>query len=343
MKAVIFRRHGGPEVLEYTTDFPEPTLDKDEALVKVRACSLNHLDIWVREGLPMLKLPLPHVSGCDVSGVITKIGHPATGFKEGDEVVVAPGISCGQCHFCKAHRDNLCPQYQILGEHVPGGLAEFVRVKIRNLFPKPKNLTFEQSAAFPLTFLTAWHMLKTHAHLGPDKSVLILGAGSGIGVAAIQIAKHLGAYPIIAMASSKDKLQKAKDLGADLALLSSSGFYREVLKATSGEGVDVVFEHVGPATMKDSIRSLKKEGIIVTCGATTGPEVSVDLRYFFMRELRLQGSLMGSLEEFKILMDLVAQGKLKPIVDSVFPLRETRQAQEKLLSRDFFGKIVIKN
>lgn len=345
MKAIIFRRNGGPEVLEYVTDFPEPQIADDEALLEVKACALNHLDIWVRQGLPALKLPLPHISGCDTSGVIAKLGKACKQRKIGEAVAVFPGISCQECAFCKSGRDNLCNTYQILGEHTHGSLAQFVKVKERNLFPKPKNLSFEETAAFPLTFLTAWHMLKTHANLKEGQGVLVLGAGSGIGVAAIQIAKLLGAKTIVAAVSAKDKLNKVTQLGATTSLLlnpEKPSFYKEILKATGGAGVDVVFEHVGPATMKDSVRSLKKGGIIITCGATTGPEVAVDLRYFFTREIRLQGSIMGTYEEFKTVLDYVGQGKLKPVIDSVFPLEQTRQAQEKMLSRNFFGKIIIK-
>ncbi|MBI4063614.1 MAG: zinc-binding dehydrogenase [Elusimicrobia bacterium] len=345
MRAVIFRAHGSPEKLEYVTDFPEPAINDDEALVRVRATALNHLDIWVRQGLPGLKLPLPHISGCDISGEIFKTGRNVKNWKQGDAVIVAPGISCFNCKFCKSGRDNICATYGIIGEHIHGGLAELVKVKKEQLLAKPENLSFEEAAAFPLTFLTAWHMLHTHAQIAKSKSVAVLGAASGIGVAALQIAKLAGAGPIFALGSAAEKLSKAEALGATHAILvknDNPAFYREILKATDGQGVDIVFEHVGPATMESSIKSLKKGGIIVTCGATTGAKTPLDLRYFFTRELRLQGSIMGTLNELKEIVKLVEAKKLKPVVDSVFPLEKTREAQEKMLSRDFFGKIVIK-
>ncbi|MEK7288466.1 MAG: zinc-binding dehydrogenase [Elusimicrobiota bacterium] len=345
MKAVIFREHGGPEKLEYVENFPDPVLAQDEALVRVRATALNRLDIWVRQGLPGLKVPLPHISGCDASGEIARLGSGVKGWIAGEAVVISPGISCFKCPFCLEGRDNLCVAYGILGEHVPGGLAEFVKVKARQLAAKPKNISFEEAAAYPLTFLTAWHMLMTQGNLAAGNSVLILGAASGIGVAAIQIAKLAGAKPILAVAGNEDKLDKARALGADITILSkpdgSTPFYREALVATDSRGVDIVFEHVGPATMANSIKSVKKGGIIVTCGATAGPEAPIDLRYFFTREIRLQGSIMGTLAEFQKITQLVEEKKLCPVIDSVWGLKDARGAQEKMLSRQFFGKIVL--
>ncbi|MBI4669059.1 MAG: zinc-binding dehydrogenase [Elusimicrobia bacterium] len=347
MRTVIFREHGATDKLEFAADFPEPQISDDEILVRVKACSLNHLDIWVREGLPGLRLPLPHISGCDISGEVAKAGGKISRWKEGDPVVVAPGLSCWNCSFCRSGADNLCAGYGIIGENIHGGLAEFVKVKEYQLLPKPANLSFEEAASFPLTFLTAWHMLVHHAKIGPGKSTAILGAGSGIGTAALQIARLTGAGPILAMASTEEKLAKAKSLGADHLVLTGRGeakvsFHKDVLKATAGQGVDIVFEHIGPATMESSVKSLKKGGVIVTCGATTGPKAEIDLRYFFMKDIRLQGSIMGTFKEMETIVRLMADGKLKPVVDSVFPLEETRQAQEKLLSRDFFGKIIVK-
>ncbi|MBI2069696.1 MAG: zinc-binding dehydrogenase [Elusimicrobia bacterium] len=346
MRAVIFREYGGPDKLEYVAGFPEPVIADDEVLVRVRACALNHLDIWVRQGIPALKLPLPHISGCDASGEVARAGKNARGIEEGQAVVIAPGASCWQCAFCKSGRDNICEQYSIIGENRHGALAEYVKVKATQILPKPANLSFEEAAAYPLVFLTAWHMLFAHAGIGPEKNVLILAAGAGVGQAAVQIAKYAGARMILAAASNKEKLDKARLLGAHQGILvprdAKAAFYRDVLKATSGEGVDIIFEHVGSVSMDSSVKSLRKGGIVVTCGATSGPQAAVDLRYFFMRELRLQGSIMGTLEEMKTITRLMAEGRLKPVIDSIFPLEETRAAQEKMLSRDFFGKIVIK-
>lgn len=345
MKAVVFREHGGPEKLEYVQEFPKPELSENEVLIRVRATALNHLDIWVRQGLPGLKLPLPHISGCDASGEIAALGPGVTGWSIGQAVAINPGISCFECDFCREGRDNLCVTYKILGEHVHGGLAEYVKVKKGQLAAKPSNLSFEETAAYPLTFMTAWHMLMSHGALRGGQSVLILGASSGLGTAAIQIAKLAGASPIIAAASNQEKLDNAQNLGADILILmnkeNTTPFHRDVLKATQSQGVDIVFEHIGPATMPNSIKCVKKGGMIVTCGATTGPQAPVDLRYFYSKEIRLQGSIMGTQSEFQKITALMGKGLLRPIIDSVWPLQQARLAQEKMLSRQFFGKIVL--
>lgn len=345
MRAVIFREHGGLEKLEYVTDWPHPQIGEEEVLVKVQACALNHLDIFVREGWPALKLPLPHISGCDSSGVLEATGANVKNCKKGDAVIVAPGISCWNCHFCRSGRDNLCAGYGIVGETSQGGFAEFLKVNAAQIIPKPNNISFAEAAAFPLTFLTAWHMLITQARLKEGQSVLVLAAGSGVATAAIQMARWAKAGLIVAAAATENKTGQAKKLGAHETIITGANnagnFYRQVRRLTKGQGVDIVFEHVGSASLMESIKCLKKGGTVVTCGATSGPQVNIDLRYFYAKEIRLQGSIMGTLEELKTITALVGQKKLIPVIDSTFPLADLGKAQEKMLSRQFFGKIVI--
>lgn len=341
MKAILFDHHGGPDVLRYT-DIPEPEVRSGEVLVRVHACALNHLDLWVRGGLPGVPIPLPHIPGSDVAGVIEKIGSNVTTVKPGEKVVLAPGVTCGKCPACLAGRDNYCPQFTNLGYMIDGGCAEFVRCPEVNCFPYPENLAFEQAAAVPLVFQTAWHMLLTRAHLQPAETVLILGAGSGVGSAAIQIAKFFGCR-VVATAGNDAKLVKAKELGADdLINHHTQKIKDEVRRLTAKRGVDVVFEHVGTATWDDSIASLTRGGRLVTCGATTGFDGKIDLRFLFSRQLSILGSYMGSKSEFATVFKLVAAGKLKPVLDRTFPLAECRLAHEYLESGSQFGKVVVR-
>src|SRR5438093_5315013 len=293
MKAARFHQHGGPEVLRYE-DAPEPKLDSGEVLVRVKACALNHLDIWVRQGIPAFQVPLPHIGGCDVAGVVERVGGEDTGLQPGDRVFVAPGLSCWRCECCLGGQDNLCVSYRILGAQVDGGLAEFVKVPALNVLPIPGALSFEQAAAFPLTGVAAWHMLFGLARLQPAEDVLVLAAGSGVGSMAVQMAKAAGAR-VITTVGSDDKVAKAKGLGADVVINHTRDAIADgVKRATGGRGVDVVIEHIGPATWEQSLRSLAKAGRLVTCGATSGPEVRIDLRYLYMRQTTVMGSLMGT-------------------------------------------------
>jgi NADPH:quinone reductase-like Zn-dependent oxidoreductase len=340
MKAILFHEHGAPDVLKYT-DAPEPALRANDVLVRVRACALNHLDLWVRRGLPNVPIPLPHIPGSDVAGEIAKIGADVTNIRVGQKVVLAPLVSCGKCPACLAGLDNHCRQATNLGYMIDGGCAEFARAPEVNCLPYPENLKWEEAAAVPLVFQTAWHMLITRAQLQPGEDVLILGAGSGVGSAAIQIAKFFGAR-VIATAGSDQKLSKAKELGADhLTNHKTQKIRDEVRRITSKRGVDVVFEHVGTATWEDSLASLAPAGRLVTCGATTGFDAKVDLRFLFSRQLSLLGSYMGTKSELHTVMNLVASGKLKPIVDRVFPLAEAAAAHAYLESGSQFGKVVL--
>jgi NADPH:quinone reductase-like Zn-dependent oxidoreductase len=341
MKAIVFKQHGGPEVLKYT-DAPEPEARANEVLVRVKACALNHLDLWVRRGLPNVPIPLPHIPGSDVAGEVEKIGADVTTVRVGQKVLLAPLVSCGKCAACLAGLDNRCRQATNLGYMIDGGCAEFVRVPEVNCLAYPENLSFEEAAAVPLVFQTAWHILVDRAELRPGEDVLILGAGSGVGSAAIQVAKFLGAR-VIATAGSEKKLEQARRLGADHVIQHKTQKIREEVRRITGKrGVDVVFEHVGTATWEDSLASLALCGRLVTCGATTGFDAKVDLRFLFSRQLSLLGSYMGTKSELHTVMKLVAAGRLKPIVDRVFPLAEAAAAHAYLEAGSQFGKVVLR-
>ena len=340
MRAIVFQQHGGPEVLKYT-DAPEPTLRSNDVLVHVKACALNHLDLWVRRGLPNVPIPLPHIPGSDIAGEIAKIGADVTTVRVGQKVVLAPLVSCGKCPACIAGLDNRCRQATNLGYMLDGGCAEFVRAPEVNCLPYPENLKWEEAASVPLVFQTAWHMLVARAELQPGEDALILGAGSGVGSAAIQVAKLFGAR-VIATAGSDEKLAKAKELGADYLINHKTQKIREeVRRITNKRGVDVVFEHVGTATWEDSLASLAPCGRLVTCGATTGYDAKVDLRFLFSRQLSLLGSYMGTKSELHTVMKLVAAGRLKPVVDRIFPLAQAAAAHAYLESSAQFGKVVL--
>ncbi|MBI2104354.1 MAG: zinc-binding dehydrogenase [Candidatus Omnitrophica bacterium] len=340
MKAVLFRRHGGPEVLEYA-DAPDPPVEPGSLVIRVKACALNHLDLWIRQGIPAYRIALPHISGCDVSGVVKRVGPGVTRVKAGDRVVLAPGISCGRCEACRAGQDNLCAAFGIRGAAIPGGYAELAGARAEDAIPIPERLSFEDAAAFPLVFLTAWHMLVGRAKLQAGESVLVHAAGSGVGHAAVQIAKHRKAI-VYATVGSEAKVPKAKALGADTVInYRQDDFEARVKSLTGGRGVDVVFDHIGPDIWERNLRLLAKGGRLVTCGSTSGPSVTLDLRYVFSRQLSLLGSMMGTRAELDEVARLVMDGTLRPLVDAVFPLREARQAQERMEARDVFGKLVL--
>src|SRR5438132_4260499 len=340
MKAIVFHQHGGPEVLKYT-DAPDPVIRPNEVLVRVKACALNHLDLWVRRAIPGVPIPLPHIPGSDISGEIAQIGADVSTVRVGQKVVLAPLVSCGKCSACLAGLDNQCRQATNLGYMIDGGCAEFVRAPEVNCLPHPENLSFEEASSVPLVFQTAWHMLVTRAELQPGEEVLILGAGSGVGSAAIQIAKFFGAR-VIATAGTDEKLEKARQLGADHLINHKTQNIRdEVRRITNKRGVDVVFEHVGTATWDDSFASLAPGGRLVTCGATTGYDAKVDLRFLFSRQLSLLGSYMGTKSELHRVMRLVGSGRFKPVVDRIFPLAACAQAHAYLESSSQFGKVVL--
>jgi NADPH:quinone reductase-like Zn-dependent oxidoreductase len=341
MRAVRIHQHGGPEVLQLDEIDP-PHAGPCEVTVAVKACALNHLDLWVRKGLPNVKIEMPRILGSDISGVIVETGPGVADVAVGEEVVLQPGLSCGRCLRCQQGRDNECRQYKILGSQVDGGYTERLNVPVQNLLPKPKRLSFEEAASIPLVFLTAWHMLVNRAQVRPGEDVLVLAAGSGVGVAAIQIAKLYRAR-VIATASRDAKLAKARELGADDVInYRVQDFAQEVRRLTDKKGVDVVIDHVGKDTFGKSIASLARGGRLVTCGATSGPDVDVDLRYVFSRHLSLLGSHMGGKHELAELLPFFDTGALKPVVDRVFSLDEAADAHRRLENREQFGKIVLR-
>lgn len=340
MRAVRLHQHGGPEVL-IAEDAPTPVSGPTEVLVRVRAVALNHIDVWVRRGLPRLRLTFPHILGADVAGVVAAVGEHARGVRAGDEVMLAPGVSCGQCAFCVAGDDTRCASFSVLGEHIPGGYAEYVVVPRANVIPKPPRLTFEEAAAVPLVFQTAWNMLVTHARIRSTDTVLIWGAGSGVGSAGLQIAR-LFAGRVIATAGAAWKLDRAKALGADEVINhTDQSVADEVRRLTDRRGVDVVFDHVGAQTWETSVKVLARGGRLVTCGATTGPEATTDIRYIFGRQLSIHGTWLGAKRELHELWPLVAAGRLSPIVHTVLPLAQAADAHRMMERREQFGKIVL--
>ena len=338
MKAVRIHQFGGPEVLSYE-DVPDPEPRKDQVLVRVRACSLNHLDLWVRKGLPGVKLP--HILGSDVAGEVVEAGEYVSGFKPGQRVLLAPMHYCGRCVKCVAGVQNQCREFTVLGNAVDGGNCELIAVPVANVIPIPDSMDYIQAASVPLVFVTAWHMLVGLAGIRPGQTVLVLGGSSGVGIAAIQIAK-LFHCRVITTAGNEAKLEKARTLGADHGIDHyKQKISEEVRRITNKEGVDIVVEHVGVATWDESVRSLKTAGTLVTCGATTGPNVAIDLRHLFARQLRLLGSYMGTMGELREVLGHVFTGRLKPVVDRTFPLSDLRSAHEVLENGQMFGKIVV--
>jgi len=340
MKAVVFDRFGGPGVLE-PRDVPDPAIRADEALVRVRACGVNHLDLWVRQGLRGLDVEMPHILGNDIVGEIEAVGAAVRHLKPGEKTLVLPTLSDGVCAACMAGNDNLCRQYDVLGRRRNGGYAEKVAVPAVNCLPFPGNLAWEEAAAVPLVFLTAWHMLVGRAQVKPGEDVLVIGAGSGVGSAAVQIARLWGAR-VIATAGSPDKLERARALGAHELIDHSREDITERARALTGKkGVEVAIEHVGGAVFEHAVGSLARDGRLVTCGATIGGKVTLDVNLLFGRHLSLMGSWMGRRAELVEVLTFVRDGKLKPVVDAVMPLAEARRAHERIEARKQFGKIVL--
>lgn len=339
MKAVRFHQHGPPDVLRYE-EAPDPVLAPGEVLVRVRACALNHLDLWARHGLPNIRIPMPHIGGSDIAGEVVEATVPDVRINQ--RVMIQPGLSCGRCDACLDGRDNECVCYEVLGyTNHDGGCAELVNVPAANLVPIPDEIGFIDAAAFPLTFLTAWHMLMTRAQLKRGEDVLVLAAGSGVGQAAIQLAVLQGAR-VIATAGSAEKMERARALGATAVIHHyEQDIAEEIKRLTNRRGVDVVIEHVGEATWPQSVRSLARGGRLVTCGATTGYHGSLDLRALFAKRLSILGSYMGTKGELLRAARLFFAGQLKPAIDRVFPLAEAAAAHLRLGDAAQFGKIVL--
>jgi len=338
MKAVRIHQFGGPEVLTYE-DIPDAKPRKDQVLVRVRACAMNHLDLWVRKGLPGINLP--HILGSDIAGEIVEVGEYIPDFKPGQRVLLAPMSFCNHCAKCAAGLQNQCRQFTVLGNAVDGGNCELIAIPAVNVIPIPDALDFNQAASVPLVFLTAWRMLTGRAGIRQGQTVLVLGANSGVGTAAIQIAKMFHAR-VITTAGDERKMERARELGADHVINHyQQKISEEVRKFTNKEGVDIVIEHVGQATWEESIKCLKPAGTLVTCGATSGPKVDMDLRFLFSRQLSLLGSYMGTMSELYEVLSHVFAGRLKPVIDRTFPLQEIRAAHEYMEKSHMFGKIVL--
>ncbi|HZR55974.1 MAG TPA: zinc-binding dehydrogenase [Terriglobales bacterium] len=338
MKAVRIHEFGGTEVLRYE-DVADPVPRKDQVLIRVKACAMNHLDLWVRKGLP--GVALPHILGSDIAGEIVEVGEYVSGFKTGQRVLLAPMSFCNHCVKCVSGLQNQCKQFTVLGNGVDGGDCELIAAPAVNVIPIPDQLSFNDAASVPLVFLTAWHMLVGRAKIRMGQTVLVLGAGSGVGIAAIQIAKLFHAR-VITTAGDEKKLDRARALGADYGIDHyKQKISEEVRKITNKEGVDIVIEHVGAATWDESVRSLKPAGTLVTCGATTGPNAAFDLRVLFARQLSFLGSYMGTMGELHEVLGHVFAGRLKPVVDRAFPLKDVRAAHEYMEKSAMFGKIVL--
>lgn len=341
MKAVIFHTHGGPEVLRLE-EVPDPKPGRDEVLIEVRATSINHLDIFLRRGIPGVRIPLPKIAGSDVAGIIREVGEDVTTVRAGQRVVVNPGISCGHCEFCAAGHGSQCATYRIIGEHTDGAYAQLVSVPAHLVLQIPDSVSFEEAAAVPLVFLTAWSMMVRKGDIRPGEDILILGAGAGIGTAAIQIAKLAGCR-VFAAASTEEKLARAHQLGADVLInYKKDEFDKRIRELTGKRGVDVVVDYIGADTWVRSLRSARRGGRVLTCGATTGFAPQTDLRQIYFRQVQVIGSTMGSHCDFLDVMKLVFSGRLKPVVDRVLPLEEAGKGHELMESRSVFGKIVLR-
>ena len=353
MKVVLFRAHGGPEVLEYT-DFPTPEPKPGEALIRLHAAALNRMDIMVRNGWPGLKLELPHINGADGAGEIIAFGTKELDTSSsslrragdwkldiGDRVVINANLGCGKCEFCIGGKDNLCRDWHLLGETVRGTYAEYVTLPLKQLYRLPKEFDYHQAAAAALVYQTAWHSLVKRGNLQRGESVLIIGAGGGVNTASVQIAKYIGAQ-VIVLGSDAKKLEMAESIGADILIDRSKeeDWSKAVFLATNKRGVDVVVDNVG-ATFMQSLRTLRKGGRLLTVGNSAGPKVEIDNRYMFAKHLSIIGSTMSTLEDFREVMVLIAAGKLKPILDKTYPLKDAALAQERLWKNENFGKITL--
>ena len=341
MKAVRFHEHGGREVLRYE-EVPDPTPRPTEVRLRVKAVALNHLDVWLRKGLPGMTIPLPKIGGCDIAGEIAAVGALCSRIAVGQRILVSPGVSCGQCAACLRGDDNLCRDFKIIGGYaMDGGCAELVCVPEVNCIPLPDRLDYPGAAAVPVTFVTAWNMLARQAHLATGEDVLVMGAGSGVGTAAVQIAKLFGAR-VIAVAGTDEKLAMAKALGADECInYSRQGLGQEIRRLTGRRGVDVVFEHVGGDTWEALIPNIATGGRLVTCGATAGSEGKVDIRYLFSKSISILGTFLGRKADMLEVVRQLARGSLRPVIDRTLPLAACAEGHRLLEDRAVFGKIVL--
>jgi len=345
MNAVLFRQHGGPEVLEYA-DFPTPEPKPGEALIRLHAAALNRMDVMVRNGWPGLKLELPHINGADGAGEVVSIGSPlpegeGLGVRVGDHVVINANLGCGKCEYCLAGKDNMCREWHLLGETVRGTYAEYVSLPVKQLYRLPEDFDFHQAAAAALVYQTAWHSLVKRGNLQKGETILIVGAGGGVNTASVQIAKFIGAQVVIVGSDAK-KLKMAESLGADILIDRSreEDWSKAAFIATNKRGVDVVVDNVG-TTFMQSLRTLQKGGRLLTVGNSGGPKFEIDNRYMFAKHLSIIGSTMSTLSDFKEVMDLIVAGKLRPVIDKTYSLKDAAIAQERLWRNENFGKITL--
>ncbi|HYM15381.1 MAG TPA: zinc-binding dehydrogenase [Dehalococcoidia bacterium] len=340
MKAVRLHQPGNAANYVYE-DAPDPATGPGDVLVRVRAVALNHLEAWAAKAPPGVHYEQPRILGADVAGVVAAAGGGVAAITVGDEVMVHPGVSCGTCERCLSGSDNLCPRYHLLGQGRDGGMAELVAVPAANVFPKSPNLSFEEAASIPLVFTTALHMIVTRAGLRYGETVLVNAAGSGVGVAATQVARLHGAR-VIASAGSDAKLAKARELGAHETInYATHDLAEEARRLTDGRGVDMVVENVGGETMEKSVKALARNGRVVTCGATAGNDATINVTRLFLSQQTIYGSFMGTKGELLHAMPRFADGSLRPVVDAVFPLSEAPRAVARMLDREQFGKIVL--
>jgi NADPH:quinone reductase-like Zn-dependent oxidoreductase len=346
MKAILFYQHGDLGQVKYA-DVPRPEIGPNEVLMKVEAAALNQLDLWVLKGWPSLQLKFPHIMGADGAGIVTEVGDQVAGFEVGDPVTVNPTRSCGRCQYCLSGRDNMCESFALFGEHVDGFFAEYAAVPARNLLKIPgapaDSGTFEASAAASLVYVTVWQSLIVRGALQAGESVLVVGAGGGVNTAAIQVSRLAGASPIYVIGSAEEKLALARELGADVTINRlQEDWGKAVYKATDRQGVDVVVDNVGAATYPTSLRSLRKGGRLLTVGNTSGARIEVDNRYIFGKHLTIIGSTMGTIADYEKVMGLVFSGRLRPVVDTVYPLSEGKTALERLSEGRVSGKLVLR-
>lgn len=341
MKAVYYTEHGGPEVLQYG-ELDDPVAGRGQVVVDVRAASLNHIDLFMRRGMPGIEIPFPHVPGCDAAGVVSEVGEGVSGVSGGERVLVNPSITCGKCEFCQRGDATMCRTYGLIGETVSGTCCERIAVPAENAIAIPDNMSFEDAASLAMVFVTAWRMLITRARLRAGEDILILGASAGVGIAAIQIARVAGAR-VFATASSEEKRALCRELGADVVIdYTREDFARRIRKETGKRGVDVVVDYVGKDTWAASLKALSRGGRLVTCGATTGYEAATDLRHVFFRQLEIIGSTMGSRRELMAALRLVFAGKMRPVVTAVYDLKDTAAAHAAMEARETIGKTVIR-
>ena len=340
MKTILFHQHGGPEVLEYA-DFPTPEPKAGEVLVRLHAAALNRMDVFVRNGWPGLKLELPHINGADGAGEVAALGSEVSGFSTGERVVINPNFGCGECEFCLSERDNMCSNWHLLGETIRGTYAEYVCVPARQLYKLPVDFDFHQAAAAALVYQTAWHSMVKRGAVKAGETVAIVGAGGGVNSASIQIAKYLGAR-VVVISSNADKAVQAEALGADIVIDRSKNedWSKALFIATEKRGVDMVVDNVG-TTFPLSLRALRKGGRLLTVGNSGSPRFEIDNRFIFAKHLSILGSTMSTLADFREVMDLVITGKLKPIIDRTYPLKDAAAAQERLWLGENFGKITL--